>query len=381
MTTLQSNLKLKTIPGLDAVRAVAISLVFLFHFGGLPSAAGELGVTMFFVLSGFLISRILLGEYGKTGTISLRAFYRNRAFRILPTFYACWLLETLALALHRVHVRWWEAWTSFFFLTDYARALAGPETIQNMSIAWSLAIEEQFYLLWPAVLLWLLVSRHNASRIVTGFILCVWIYRAVLAVALSVPYGYIYNAFDTRIDALMIGSLLALLSWESEDNPMLAFVTRSPWLGALPLAGLAATFAFDPVLKRQPWSSMASFTIQPVLIGVLLIQAVCYGGAQWRVLANPVLRFIAKISYALYLYHALVLGEGERITISGGGRFLGFRFLDANGHPRLLLLAIPAVLLPVASYYGLERLFLRLRDRKTKKAVEPSEPAVLSAID
>jgi peptidoglycan/LPS O-acetylase OafA/YrhL len=116
----------------------------LFHFGYLPASCGELGVMMFFVLSGFLITRILLMEYLKSGTISLREFYRRRTLRIFPTFYVCWLIETLLIALHREHIRWWEPCASFLYLTDYARAIAGPQTIRHMAIAWSLAIEEQF---------------------------------------------------------------------------------------------------------------------------------------------------------------------------------------------------------------------------------------------
>ncbi len=365
---LQSALRLRTIPGLDAVRAVAVSLVFLFHFSLLPSAAGELGVMMFFVLSGFLITRILLGEYAKTGTISLRKFYRNRAFRILPTFYACWLLETLLIAVHREHIRAWEPWASFFYLTDYARAIAGPETIQHMGIAWSLAIEEQFYFLWPAMLLWILASRRNASRLVVVFILGVWLYRAVLFIGFHVSYGYIYNAFDTRIDALMIGSLLAILTSEAVGKPVISRVlarfTITPWLGVAPLAGLVAILTLNDSIRAKPWLSMASFSLEPVIIAVLLIQTVCFGNSQWRILAHPILRFVAKISYAVYLYHALVIDEGQRITIVGhSGRFLGFRLLDPAHHPRQLVLVIPALVIPVISYFGVERPFMWLRDR------------------
>jgi peptidoglycan/LPS O-acetylase OafA/YrhL len=103
------------------------------------------------------------------------------------------------------------------------------------------------------------------------------------------------------------------------------------------------------------------------LIALLLIQAVCFGNAQWRILAHPALRFIAKISYAVYLYHALVIQEARRITITGhSGRFLGLRYLDPANHPRQILLVIPAIAIPIISYYGIERPFMRLRDRKKK---------------
>ncbi len=111
---LRSSLNARVIPGLDAARAVAVTLVILFHFSLLPSSAGELGVMLFFVLSGFLITGILLREYATTGKISLREFYRRRAFRIFPTFYVCWCLELLLVRYHGVAVRWWEPWATFF---------------------------------------------------------------------------------------------------------------------------------------------------------------------------------------------------------------------------------------------------------------------------
>jgi peptidoglycan/LPS O-acetylase OafA/YrhL len=334
---------------------------------------------MFFVLSGFLITRILLTEHAKSGTISLHNFYRGRAFRILPTFYVFWLIETLLLALHQQHVRWWEHWTSFFFLTDYARAFAGEASIRRSDIAWSLGIEEQFYLLWPAMLLWMLASRKNATRILTGFIVFIWVYRAILFVGFGVSYDYIYNAFDTRIDSLMMGSLLAILTLEAAENATISkkfdYVTATPWFGVAPLSALLAILVFDHWIKAKPLLSMMTFSLQPILIAVLLIQAVCFGNTQWRFLAHPALRFIAKISYAVYLYHALVIGEARRITITGhSGRFLGIRYLDPANHPRQVLLVIPAIAIPIISYYGIERSFMRLRDRKKKS------PVVLAAV-
>ena len=125
---------------------------------------GSLGVMIFFVLSGFLITRLLLVEYSKRGTILLREFYRRRAFRIFPVFYFCWALEMALLLVHHTNVPRWEPWVSFLYLTDYARAIVGYDSVKQMNIAWSLAIEEQFYLLWPAALLWMLLRNKNALR-------------------------------------------------------------------------------------------------------------------------------------------------------------------------------------------------------------------------
>ena len=378
-----SAVRLKTIPGLDAVRAMSVVLVVLFHSWVLPSSCGELGVMSFFVLSGFLITRILLVEHAKTGTISLRHFYRNRVYRIMPTFYVCWLLETALFAYHKTPLKWWEPWLSFFYLTDYARAIAGEEAIKHLPVAWSLAVEEQFYLLWPAVLIWLLSRHMKAWRAVAIFVGCVWVHRMVLHAGFGVSYDYIYNAFDTRIDALMIGALMALLTVEASRNDraarLLSSLTASPWLILPPLAGIILAAVLDPRIKPIPVVSMLTMSVQPILIAWVLIQTVCYGNVYWQFLANGAIRFVARISYALYLYHAVVFNEATRMTFpNSSGRFLGIRLLDVDHHPRMLFMIIPAVIIPIISYYAVERPFMRLRDRKRPEpVVAPPSPVAI----
>jgi peptidoglycan/LPS O-acetylase OafA/YrhL len=169
----------------------------------------------------------------------------------------------------------------------------------------------------------------------------------------------------------MIGSLLAVLTVNAATDPgtanFLALPVKSPWLGIVPLAGLMLTIVFESPIRARPWLSMTSFSLQPVFIAVFLIQAVCFGNSQWRLLAHPSLRFIAKISYALYLYHFLVINEGERISFAGySGHFLGFRVFDPAHHLRLALRLVPALILPVVSYYAVELPFMRIRDRKRR---------------
>ncbi len=366
---LQSALKQRHIAGLDAVRATAILLVLALHFGICAHGTGSLGVMIFFVLSGFLITRLLLAEHAKTHTISLREFYKRRAFRIFPAFYACWIVETILLALHGQHTRWWEPWASFFYLENYARAFAGPETIGHMQIAWSLAIEEQFYLIWPAVLLWLLRRSKPTIKLVSLFVLAIWLYRAFLFLGLHLPWSYIYNAFDTRIDALMIGSLLGLMTYSASGLRVLQPLVKSAWLGAFPVLMLAASLLLDDQLIKSPWLNITSFTLQPVIIAVLLIQCVYFGMSAWQFIRYGLLQFIAKISYSLYLCHALVLSEVARLNLTPLlGNFQGMRLLDIDGHLRLALVPIPAIAASILSYYCVERPFMMMRDSKRAAA-------------
>jgi peptidoglycan/LPS O-acetylase OafA/YrhL len=348
---LKAILNAKVISGLDALRAVAVSLVLIDHFrltnylfGNHPEL-GSLGVMIFFVLSGFLITGILLREYRATGAISLTNFYRRRAYRIFPTFYCCWFLTTLVECLaHQFH--WKTAVVSFFYLMDYGRALA-PERIQpylHMWISWSLAIEEKFYLLWPLCLLFLL-KRPRAIRIVVCFILGQWAYRAALYLAFHVSWGYLYHAFDMRMDALLVGCLLAILVERDRTRLLLCALLRRQWLSLLaPLALISVVLA--PANGKALW--LLTWSVQPLLVAVMLLQAAYWGAKNWTICKGAAARTTAHLSYALYLYHPLA----GKIVYLLHMRHLGW------------FAAVLTLLMATASYALVERPFMRLRDRQ-----------------
>ena len=204
-------LKAKVISGLDAARALAVILVLVDHFlvfdhiWGIHYPLGPLGVTIFFVLSGFLITSMLLTEHRKTAAINLRNFYRRRAFRIFPTFYCCWIL-TMGFDYLTHRFDWRAAVISFFYMMDYGRAhFVGLLPQFPMWVSWSLAVEEKFYLLWPLLLLALL-KRRSVIRTMVLIILGLWAYRAVLCLIFHVSWDWFYNTFDMRADALLAGA-------------------------------------------------------------------------------------------------------------------------------------------------------------------------------
>src|SRR5438067_3222943 len=177
------QLREKNIPALNGIRAVAVALVMLFHFGfkGIP---GGHGVLMFFVLSGFLITWLLLLEQEEKGSISLRAFYVRRALRILPAAYAFLLVGLgLLLVTHR-QVVWTHVACVVAYVANYFTALhhedAGNGLFRHL---WSLAIEEQFYLLWPFVFMRLSRDPARMPKVLGIAIVGIWLYRPVAALS------------------------------------------------------------------------------------------------------------------------------------------------------------------------------------------------------
>ncbi|MFL6451966.1 MAG: acyltransferase family protein [Bryobacteraceae bacterium] len=337
------------IPGLDFFRAVAISLVLLYHFGA--PVSGPLGVMIFFVLSGFLITRLLLNELAKSGTISLSRFYSRRCLRIFPTFYACWALTTFLMYVHGEHIPKRSALASFLYAMDYMRALSpNAQTSLHMWISWSLAIEEQFYLLWPALLLWLAIKLRKPIAGTGLIVIAVWVHRAILYVLLHATSEYVYNAFDTRLDALLVGGLLAMLIRDKRFDSVRIRLTRSQWSAMLPVALLVAvSIAETSAIQYPRWAQILSFTLQPAVVGVLLLQLVHWAGRDWHILEHPWIRFLARISYALYLYHIVAMDEVSRLNLA---------------HPKWYSAAF-TLALAIGSYYLIERPVLAIRDGKS----------------
>src|SRR5436305_8467288 len=199
--------KLGHVPALDGLRGIAIAIVVGYHAFGFP-LGGWLGVDLFFVLSGFLITTLLLEEQAATGTVRLRAFYARRARRLLPAL-AVLLAAYVAISAVRgvdglaVVARW-----GFYTGNVYEAFVPGASLhLVGLNHLWSLAQEEQFYLLWPAALLLALKARRPA--VVLGTIaLALMIYRLALADG-GASDARIYFAPDTNVDGLLLGAAFA----------------------------------------------------------------------------------------------------------------------------------------------------------------------------
>lgn len=234
------------LPALDGLRAVAVTVVMSYHYTTSRWIPGDLGVSLFFVLSGFLITLLLLREESATGTVSLRAFYIRRTLRIFPAYYV-YIVFSLAIDTARGHP--WSGQllvSAFAYLVNYFNALHGHPA-SSVAHAWSLANEEQFYLLWPALFLLLLhAAPRRRPEWVGGLIALVLIWRSWLYLGVHVGGAYVYDAFDTRFDNLAIGCALALVVSRPTALRVGEAIGRSAWMPIVTLTLLYASRVLLP---------------------------------------------------------------------------------------------------------------------------------------
>jgi peptidoglycan/LPS O-acetylase OafA/YrhL len=300
----------RRIAALDGVRAVAIGCVLFGHaYAASPSwwlprwvplPYGGFGVQVFFVLSGFLITTLLAGERSRTGRVRLRAFYRRRAYRILPP-YAVMLAVATALSLAGlVDIARGQLISAAVFGWNYSPWAGG----WWLGHTWSLAIEEQFYLLWPAAFVLLGLRRGRTALL--AFAAAAPVVRLVTYYGSPALRGHIPAMFHTRADALAVGCLLAL-AWD--DVRTQALLDRLVARGAQYLA--LAYLALSWVLMRylgQPWLDAAGFTLDAVAVAFLIAYAVVHP-PRW-ITARAVVH-VGLVSYSLYLWQQWFLRPGE----------------------------------------------------------------------
>ena len=287
------------VPALDGVRGIAVLLVMLFHLDPLRAPGGAVGVDVFFVLSGFLITDILLAERAATGGLDKGAFYVRRAARLLPALVVFLVLvaPVASVAAGLDEYIWSNTLMSLFYVSDVARALDWPGHItQVYGHTWSLAVEEQFYLVWPFLLV--LALRRGVPLVRLGVAL--WVVGVVATVATShwVGVGQDYFLPTGHLHALAIGCLVAF-----------AFHTgrRGRWWASAPAALLAApALAAATVLHRETWAWWLSTASNVVLmLAVACLVAHCATGRSpvTRLLSSGALTWVGRRSYALYLFH------------------------------------------------------------------------------
>jgi peptidoglycan/LPS O-acetylase OafA/YrhL len=305
---------------LDGIRGVAVLAVMLFHAGVQWAGGGLLGVDVFFVLSGYLVTSLLLNEHARTGTIKFLQFWARRARRLLPALfvllagvcaYARWSDPGIPLSQIRG-----DAFSTLAYVANWHYILAGQNYFTRYAApspllhTWSLAVEEQFYLIWPLVVL--VVLRHFGRRGVGWTAGIVAAGSAGLCAFLSLngaSVNRLYYGTDTRAQSIMVGALVAVLIPMTRDrtpSPGSARRFESSWIvgviGVLGAAGLAyslhAVDGTGPFLYQGGFLLVTLSTAAVVAVAVARPQDLLSRALSWRPL-----RYTGRISYGLYLYH------------------------------------------------------------------------------
>lgn len=387
------------IPALDGLRGIAVLTVMWLHFVFLvPRTGGErvfwnlsetgwIGVDLFFVLSGFLITGILYDAKG--GPHYFRNFYMRRSLRIFPLYYAFLILIFAVMPLLRAsgadHVgkQVWM-WT---YLSNVLFARVGWEGMPaHTTHLWSLAIEEQFYLLWP-LLVWL-ASRRRLIQLCVGSIAVAFATRLVLHFVFANDVAA-YALMPARIDALAAGGLLAVLVRDRE-GARLAAKYLNPVAAATAAMLILVMFWSGPIQGDSMLPTLAfpvqafGYTALALFFAAMLGKAVAAPAGQLsnRVLTSPVLVAFGKYSYALYLLHILVRDILQNQILANRG---GFPVIAGSQIPaQLLVLALGIGLsyaVAFASWHLFEKRILALKrffpyERKTAARPQPAPEPV-----
>ena len=345
------------IPSLDGLRAVSITIVLLSHFVSSTIFPGGLGVYVFFVISGFLIARLLLSEQKATGRIGLVNFYLRRALRLYPVILvfvaaACGLMLFSGVTPSLV-----EMGSALFYYSNFLYTSSGVH-VQPFIITWSLSVEEHFYLVFPALLIGCISSGSKAALVYAMAAVCI----VCLALRILVAYvhpdllqtRYFYYRTQFRLDSMAFGVLIAGLC---------EFEAGRRWL--LRLAGpvgLAASLAVILVclLFRDLWfRETLRYTALGCAIAVMISYVLFDGRFTGWILNHPIVSWIGRLSYSLYLWHFLT------------PHIVGPLLAGVSPLVRIPLLTVAAFGLAAASYYALERPLLRLRARIGSQADHP----------
>ncbi len=342
----------RRIPSLDGLRAVSIVMVMVYHLAGhgIFGPLGNLGVRVFFVISGYLITGLLLKEQESKGHISLVAFYKRRALRIFPPFYLYLAVVALCGASGLFVLRHGDIVQAACYIINY---FPGSEQSVYVRHIWSLAIEEQFYILWPGILRF--GGRKRAFQIAAAFLVLAPALRLIYWLYVPSFHDLMDRRFETVADALATGCLLAGFQSWLRGNPRYNAFLRSKWFYIVPVI----PYLDYLVLGDHPRLFYTfGLTIANVGIALCIDRWVSYpDGRVGDLLNSPPFRWVGVLSYSIYLWQQ--------------------PFLDAEGsalYNRFPVNLCLAALFSLGSFFLVERPVQKLRARRPAPLVNPVAP-------
>ncbi len=351
----------KHMPALDGVRGIAILVVMIYHLELLMPElhpfvkGGFLGVDVFFVLSGFLITSILLSEYEKTSTISLKKFYIRRCLRLIPAFWLFLICLYLfgSFLLPEFQAGLVYGGYDFIYAITYTMnwfSASNHGFDSNLNHAWSLSIEEQFYIIWSVVLFKVFSEKRKHKQILfltLGFVAVLCISRALRGL-LGTDMRTLYYSTDTRIDSLLIGCAASMIFiWKMVPVREL----KSFWFKTLCVVSVIGSLIILFGMSHEDLELyVIGLPIFNLSVAVMLYWLVSRQETLvHKILKTRILRWIGNISYGLYLWHYLMYEYAKKEFATSGSQILVGMTL--------------AFAIAATSYYLVEKPFLRLKSR------------------
>lgn len=341
------------VPELDGLRGFAILAVMMSHTHIHAVRGGFIGVDIFFVLSGYLITSLLVKEFDACGSISFKNFYMRRVLRLAPALilmllcYSVFVFVQFGGGENGRHFK--SVLYALFYSSNWVRAF----NLHNMGLlshTWSLSIEEQFYILWPVTLVLMLrriESRKKIMFIILSMMLLSWLLRVIMA-SNGAPANRLYNGLDTRADALLAGCVIGI----AHASGILRLDDRLRGFRGIITAG--AAFFFIVVITNVGWSNMAVFYwiegVAEICAVLLLLNVFASPESRFnRLLKSGPAVWLGTLSYGVYLWHDPVY----KYMIDSG--YSGFTVAAAG--------TVISLSLASASYYILEKPVLKLKKR------------------
>lgn len=363
-----SSIKIDRIKSFDSLRALAMMAVILCHACGPLFRGGWIGVDLFFALSGYLITSLLLSEYAGNNTISLKNFYIKRTMRLLPPMLVLLLIANVLWPLSKLPVSANQGLSNIsaiFYSINFVKDTA----VGNLSHIWSLSVEEQFYFIWPAVILMLLkLPQQKIIRAILIMVIALSVFRIVIFNYRSAltwgnfsidPYRFTF----CRLDCTLLGAMLSFLLNGKAAVKAGAFFTRKRMSWMTPLAIAMLLLVVVLVASNNPVWYNGGFIITNALCIFVVYAAIKY--QEHRMFTNSILNWLGKRSYGIYLYHFPIFVYLEQYHV-------------LHNRTSFVIITVLRLLISITvagiSYKYLEQPILNLRSRIRLKRHTQSQP-------